>query len=140
MSIVVEDLGEIAYGGLVQAAGWWDEKRIADGALTSRDILKKFETWAYLLPGGGATIMSAFGVWQRQETWLEHISHGFMYDFPRFLRTVVTSMQGGGGTASKAVAEAQRLVRQGATAKHLSAAGRATQRSYEPEFNTVGVI
>ncbi len=138
MAIVVEDIGELTYGGLVTAANWWDEKRIADGQLVDSDILKKLGTWAYLVPGGAATVMSAFGVWRQQESWLEHVSHGFIYDFPRFLRSVITSMQGNGTTAgSAAVREAQRIMKSRQTAKQLNAGQVALGRSYQPEFETV---
>jgi hypothetical protein len=128
VAIKVQDIGEMAYGGVVTGAKFWDEQRMKDGKLTSNEVLKKFETYAYLVPGGAATIMSAFGMMRRQEQWLEHISHGFLYAFPGWLVDVVQSMQGT-SSASAAVREAQRIV---ATNKALNA-GR-TARSYQPEF------
>lgn len=138
MAIVLEDVGALSYGGLVQAATWWDEQRIAKGELVPSDILKKLGTWAYLVPGGIATIMSAMGVWRQQETWLEKVQTGFIYDFPRFLRNVVTSMQSGGGTASSAaVREANRIL--DARAKQLPA-GSATLASQRARVGaTVGI-
>ncbi len=138
MAIVVEDIGALSYGGLVTAANWWDEQRVARGELASSDILKKLGTWAYLIPGGGATIMSAFGVWRQQESWLEKVQTGFIYDFPRFLRSVVTSMQGNGGTAaSAAVREANRIMKSRTSSTRQLAAGRVTDRSYQQEFQSV---
>lgn len=130
MAIRVEDMGELAYGGLVTATRWWDEQRMADGKLTDKDILKKTSTYAYLIPGGVATIMSAFGTMRRYEVWLEHVSHGFMYGFPGWLVNVIQSMQGT-AARSAAVREAQRIL-SGETSKRL-AAGK-TDRSYQPEF------
>ncbi|MBU0778375.1 hypothetical protein KKF82_08970 [Patescibacteria group bacterium] len=127
MAIRVEDLGELAYGGLVTGAKFMDTNRIADGKLTNGEILKKFETYAYLVPGLGSVIASAFGMMKRQETWLEHISHGFMYGFPGWLTEVVQSMQAG-GAGSAAVREAQRIIN-----RTQLPAGK-TARSYQPEF------
>jgi len=124
-------MGEVAYGGLVTASRWWDQQRMADGKLTERDFFKKSETYTYLGVGGVATVMSAFGTWRRQERWLEHISHGFMYGFPQWLVDVIQSV-GGAGSRSAAVREAQRIL----------SAGRAlnpgrTERSYQPEFRKI---
>jgi hypothetical protein len=132
MAIRVEDIGEVGYGGLVTLAKWWDEQRMTDGRLSDAEVMKKAETYAYLVPGGAATIMSAFGVMRRQQVWLEHISHGFMYAFPNWIRDVIMSMQ---GTAAKsaAVREAQRIV--GNTGRQLPAG--KTGRSYQPEFRRV---
>lgn len=131
MAIRKQDIGELAYGGLVTATKFFDNRRIEEGKLTSRDQLKKFSTYAYLVPGLGATIMSAFGTWRRYETWLEHISHGFMFGFPDWLTEVVTSMQTGSHSQSRAVAEAQKLV--GRTGALTGA--RRTDRTYQPEFD-----
>lgn len=128
MAIKVQDIGEMAYGGVVTGAKYWDEQRMKDGKLTSNEVLKKFETYAYLVPGGAATIMSAFGMMRRQESWLEHISHGFLYGFPGWLVDVIQSMQGT-SSGSAAVREAQRIL---ATNKALGAG--KTARTYQPEF------
>lgn len=133
----VEDIGELAFGGLVTATEWYDKQRIDDGKLTEKDILKKFSTYAYLIPGGAATIMSAFGVWRGMERWNEHISHGFMYDFPRFLKNVVTAMRQGGGAGARAqsVREANRIIQE--TQRQQLTGGRTTDRSYQREFESV---
>lgn len=137
MAIRVEDMGELAYGGLVTASKWWDAQRMADGKLTDKDILKKVSTYAYLVPGGAATIMSAFGTWRRYEVWLEHVSHGFMYDFPGWLVNVIQSMQGT-SSRSAAVREAQRILA-GNTSRQISAS-RETGRSYQQEFRKAVVF
>jgi hypothetical protein len=132
VAIRVENLGAVAYGGLVAASKWWDEQRMADGKLTDKDFFKKMGTYSYLGVGLTSTIMSAFGTWRRQEAWLENVSIGFMYGLPQWLVDVIQSM---GGTASKsaAVREAQRI---------LSASGRQlpagqTGRTYQQEFRKV---
>ena len=130
MAIRVEDMGELAYGGLVTGAKWWDAQRMADGKLTDKDFFKKMSTYAYLVPGGAATIMSAFGTMRRYEVWLEHVSHGFMYDFPSWLVNTIQSMQGT-SSRSAAVREAQRILA-GNTSRQLG--GGQTDRSYQPEF------
>ncbi len=139
----VEDTGELFYGGLVTGAEFFDKKRVEDGRIADGDFWKKWSTYAYLAPGLTATGMSAFGWGRRWSVWAEHVSHGFLYALPGFLTDVVQSMQNG-TTASAAVREAQRLINtKGRTpaARQLAAAGgRSTARSYEPEFNTVGVI
>jgi len=132
--IRVTDLGTLAYGGLVTAMNQWDANRMADGRLSDKEVLKKASTWAYLIPGGLATIMSAFGVWRRYENWLEPIQHGFFFGFPQFLTSTIRSMQGT-DARSAAVREAQRILN-GTASKQLSA-GNATGRTYQQEFRKV---
>jgi len=145
--IRMQDIGEITYGGAVTLTEWWDDRRIADGKIAKKDIWKKASFYTYLGIGLPATMMSAFGWWRNMEKWTEHISHGFLYDMPRFVYNIVKSMstESHGRTNSEAVREAQNILaaRQRAAQNkpaNLLAAGRQTQRSYEPEFNTVGVI
>ena len=135
MSIKVEDMGPLAYGGVVTLTNWLDQGRIDRGELTDKDIMKKFETYGYLVPGGIATVASAMGAMRRWENWLEPIQHGFIYDFPRFLMGVVNAMRTTGGAKSAAVKEAQRILNQSG-ARQLGAGNRA-ERSYQPEFNKV---
>ena len=133
MAIRVENLGAVAFGGLVTASNWFDEQRMADGKLTDKDFFKKWGTYTYLGVGGAATIMSAFGTWRRQERWLENVSIGFMYGLPQWLVDVIQSM---GGTASKsaAVREAQRIL--SASGRQLGP-GSQTARTYQQEFRQV---
>ena len=134
MGMRVEDIGEFAYGGLVKGAEEWDKKRMTDGAITQKEVFKKFSTYAYVVPGGLATVMSAFGIWRQAETWAEHVSHGFIYDFPRFLVNVINDMRETAGTDTKsaAVKEAQRIMREAKT-KQLGS-GHPANRTYNPEF------
>jgi len=125
-----EDLGELAYGGLVTTLQYFDAKRMAEGKLTDKDILKKMSTYGYLVPGAGAIILSAFGSWRRYNTWLEHISHGFIYAFPGWVTQVVQTMSAGGSAKSAAVREAQRILATGLPAGQ-------TSRTYQPEFRKV---
>lgn len=132
MAIRVYDIGELAYGSLVTGARELDANRMVKGTLSEADVMKKFETYAYLVPGGLATIMSAFGVWRRYEPWLEPVQHGFIYAFPQFLVNTVRSMSG--TTArSAAVREAQRIINGNGTATRYLGDGN-TGRTYQPEF------
>ncbi len=133
--IRVEDIGELGYGGLVTAAKAWDGKRMAEGALGASEIMKKSSTYAYLLPGAGATLLSAFGGLRRQERWWEHISHGFIYGFPQWVTEVVSAMQGtSSGARGAAVRQAQQIL---SNSQKQVSAGNQTSRSFEREFDKV---
>jgi len=143
--IRMQDIGEITYGGAVTLTEWWDDRRIADGRIAKKDIWKKASFYTYLGIGLPATLMSAFGWWRNMEKWTEHISHGFLYDMPRFVYNIVKSMstESQGRTGSDAVKQAQDILAQRQAVARKNAAlpvGRQAARSYEPEFNTVGVI
>ena len=135
MTIRMEDLGPVAYGGGVALAEWYDEKRITEGKLTEKDTWKKASTWTYLGLGGAATLMSAFNFMPRYRAWAEPISHGFMYDFPRFVRRTVKEMgtTAGRGAGSRAISEANQILAQ----RRQLAMGRVADRSYQPEFESV---
>jgi len=134
--IRIEDFGEIAYGGAVTLSEWWDNKRISDGKLGPKDIFKKASFYTYLGVGLAATLISVFGWMKRWERWSEHVSHGFLYDLPRFAYNLSKSMSAGSrhGAGSTAVREAQRILQQRTPTMRL-AEGQVTQRSYQPEFN-----
>lgn len=111
--IRMQDFGEVAYGGVVTLTEWWDNKRIDEGKIAKKDILKKASFYTYLGVGLTATLCSAFGWWKRQELWMEHVSHGFLYDMPRFILSIVQSMGASSrGTRSDAVRQAQEILRQ----------------------------
>ena len=93
MSLVMQDLGELGFGGLVTLTEWWDSKRIKDGSITNKEILKKAGFYTYLVIGLGATLATAFGWWSRQGRWMEHIAHGFIYDVPRQTVNMVTALK-----------------------------------------------
>ena len=82
--IRIQDFGEIAYGGAVTLTEWWDNKRIDEGKIGAKDVFKKASFYTYLGVGLAATLMSVFGWMRRYERWSEHVSHGFLYDVPRF--------------------------------------------------------
>ena len=139
--IRVQDIGEVAYGGAVTLAEWWDNKRVTDGKITTKDVFKKASFYTYLGVGLAATLVSAFGWMRRWETWAEHISHGFLYDLPRFAYNLSTSLSAATAstTSSRAVQEAQRLINAKRT-EALAAGARSTQRTYEPEASHAGVF
>lgn len=118
MSIRMQDFGEIAYGGAVTLTEWWDDRRIADGKIAKKDIWKKASFYTYLGIGLPATLISAMGWWRQMGLWAEHVSHGFLYDMPRFIYNIVQAMgtESRSRTNSDAVRQAQEILarRQGA--------------------------
>ncbi len=136
--IRIEDFGEIAYGGAVTLTEWWDNKRIDEGKIGAKDVFKKASFYTYLGVGLTATLMSVFGWMRRYERWEEHVSHGFLYDLPRFAYGLTKALGAGGkrGSDSSAVQEAQRILNEKMKAKALGS-GRAADRSYQQEFEAV---
>jgi len=112
MGIRMQDLGEIGYGGAVTLTEWWDDRRIADGRIAKKDIWKKASFYTYLGIGLPATLISAMGWWRQMGLWAEHVSHGFLYDMPRFIYNVVQAMgtESRGRTNSDAVRQAQEIL------------------------------
>jgi len=136
--IRIEDFGEIAYGGAVTLTEWWDNKRIDEGKIGPKDVFKKASFYTYLGVGLTATLMSVFGWMRRYERWEEHVSHGFLYDLPRFAMGLTKALGAGGkrGSDSSAVEQAQRILNEKMKAKALGS-GRAADRSYQREFESV---
>ena len=136
--IRIEDFGEIAYGGAVTLTEWWDNKRIDEGKIGAKDVFKKASFYTYLGVGLTATLMSVFGWMRRYERWEEHVSHGFLYDLPRFAYGLTKALSAGGkrGSDSSAVQEAQRILNEKMRAKALGS-GRTADRSYQQEFEAV---
>ena len=138
--IRIEDFGEIGYGGLVTLTEWWDNKRIDEGKIGTGDVFKKASFYTYLGVGLTATLMSVFGWWRRYERWSEHVSHGFLYDLPRFAYGLTKALGAGSkrgrGSESRAVQEAQRILNEKINAKALTQ-GRTADRSYQREFESV---
>ena len=141
--IRIEDFGEIGYGGLVTLTEWWDNKRIDEGKIGTKDVFKKASFYTYLGVGLTATLMSVFGWMRRYERWSEHVSHGFLYDLPRFAYNLTKAL----GTASKrgsessAVQEAQKILNERMRAKALTqGSGRVAERTYQPEMEQVGAF
>ena len=112
MGIRMQDLGEIGYGGAVTLTEWWDDRRIADGRIAKKDIWKKASFYTYLGIGLPATLISAMGWWRQMGLWCEHVSHGFLYDMPRFIYNVVQAMstESRSQTNSDAVRQAQEIL------------------------------
>ncbi len=115
MALRMLDITEVAFGGAVTLADWWDEKRIADATLTDKDVLKKASFWTYLAVGLPATLATAMGWWRRQEGITERLAHGFLYGLPGFLYATVKSLgttTAAGRVKSDAVTQAQEILRQ----------------------------
>ena len=135
--IRIEDLGELAYGGAVTLTEWWDNRRIQEGKIGTKDVLKKASFYTYLGVGLIATLMSVFGWARRYERWSEKVSTGFLYDMPRFVYNLSKTLSAQGksrGSESAAVKEAQRILQNRSTQRQLTE-GQHAQRSYQPEFN-----
>jgi len=141
--IRIEDFGEIAYGGVVTLTEWWDNKRIDQGKIGTKDVFKKASFYTYLGVGLAATLMSVFGWMKRYERWSEHVSHGFLYDLPRFAYNLTKAMGTSGrrGSESAAVQEAQKILRERMSARALTqGSGIPAQRTYVPEMEQVGAF
>jgi len=117
--IKLQDVGVLGYGGLVTGLTAWDEKRIEEGTITEKDLVKKAGFWGYLVPGSLSLFANAFGWMRRYEPWTERLAHGFIYGFPAFVKDVVdiyreepVAARGAAGTAAKnaAVMQAQKLL------------------------------
>jgi hypothetical protein len=124
MSLSVWDISEVAYGGVVTLADWWDSDRVKKAQIADKDVLKKAGFWTFAVLGLGATLMSAFGWWRKAAPVTERMSHGFLYAVPGFIYKTVQSLRAttGANTRGDAVAEAQRIIRQ----RQAAAAGRKT--------------
>lgn len=118
--IKLQNVGALGYGGLVTGLTALDEKRIAEGTITEKDLVKKAGFWGYLVPGGVSVLANAFGWMKRYEPWTEKLSTGFIFGFPAFVKDVVDIYKeepvgargAAGGAAAKAAAvmEAQKLL------------------------------
>lgn len=137
--IKMQDLGELGYGGLVTLTQWWDDKRIEEGKITKKDVLKKASFYGYLLPGGLCTLTSAFGWVRALKPWDEHISHGFIYGFPGFIKDMVGAMRTERGAGSAAVDEANRIVRQRQAAQKQIGAGQFVPQRVQESVAKVGL-
>lgn len=133
MSLQVQDLGELAYGGLVTGLGQWDKKRVEDGKIEGKELFKKAGTYAYLVPGGISTLATSLGWMRRYDPWTERIAHGFIYGFPGFIMDLVNAFAGGEGVAG--VKEAERLL---AAARSRGGAKTVGQTS-KPGFEDVQI-
>ncbi|MBA7607058.1 hypothetical protein ES703_14210 [subsurface metagenome] len=145
--IRIQDFGEISYGGVVTLTEWWDNKRIVEGKIGEGDVFKKASFYTYLGVGLTATLMSVFGWWRRYEPWAEHVSHGFLYDLPRFAygltKSLGTAGRRGRGSESRAVDQANKILQDRMRAKALGS-GRTTERYpsrvFSKEFEGVRLV
>ncbi len=131
----MQDVGELAYGGLVMGAQWLDSDRIKKGKLVATAIWKKYSTWTFLGIGLIATLMSAFGWMRRYESWAEHVSHGFIFYLPIFVKEMVSNTGTGTGRtgSASAVAEAQKILATRRQGPALNA-GIPVNQTLQPEF------
>lgn len=138
--IRIESFGAFAFGGLQTAAEWWDNQRINEGKIATKDVFKKASFYTYLGVGLSATLVSVFGWMRRYERWAEPISHGFLYDMPRFAYSLSKSLGAASPRESNsaAVQEAQRIMNE-RRAKQL-AEGKPAERSYQLEMEKVGAF
>jgi len=136
--ITKEHAGPLVYGGIVTLAKWYDNKRIAAGNLTEKDVLKMYSFWTYLGIGVVAVVAT---IWYKKYTaWTDKLTSGFIFGLPGFIYDtmkntgVVTNRNAG----SAAVAEAQKIL----AMKRAAAlgAGRQTDRTYQPEFKTAQIF
>lgn len=112
MGLVVQDVGELAYGGLVTGMKQWDKKRVEEGKIEEKDLMKKASFYSYLVPGLVCTGATAFGWLRRYDPWTERVAHGFIYGFPGFVLDIINAFgEGGAGSKSAAIREAEAIVR-----------------------------
>lgn len=127
MSFRKQDFGEIGYGGVVTLASWWDGNRISKGSLADKAVVKKAGFWTYWGIGLFSTLSSVMGWFRRQDLWMEHISHGFLYDVPRQVFNLVQSQRAAphyvADDAAAALQEARSIIN---AAKQQQPAGRET--------------
>lgn len=109
----VHDITEIAYGGLVTGLERMDKKRVTDGKIRNKDILKKYSTYAYAVPGAICTAATAMGWMRRYDAINERIAHGFLFGLPGFIMDIVDATgEGGGGAARSTVRDAEQFLRE----------------------------
>lgn len=117
----VSDLSELVYGGLVTLAEDQDKKRITGGNLTDADVLKKYGTYAYFVPGIISVGAVAFNYLPRYASTTTRLAHGFIYDLPRQTMSLINALSAK-STAASATATAQRI-----------ASGSGTRAAWRPK-------
>ncbi len=131
----VAAVADAAYGGAVTYAEWWERKRITEGKITKKDLLKQVGFYTYLVIGLAATLNSIFG-WVGRGRWGEKISedlsHGFFYDLPRFSYNTMQNLKSAsrGAGESAAVMQARAILAARQQAEQAAAGGRTTGIPY----------
>lgn len=134
MALRMQDVGELAYGGAVTLAQWWDSDRIKKGQLADKDVLKKAGFYTYLVIGLGATLANVFGWWRRGDAWTERLMHGFIFGLPGFVYEMVKTLQTSSvSTHSRADALAQaNAILAARQARERAAAGKTNYAVTDP--------
>lgn len=130
-----QDVGELAYGGAVTLADWWDGDRIKKGTLADKDIVKKAGFWTFAAIGVLATALNIGGWWRRGDAWTERLMHGFIYGLPGVIYSTVNSLRAttaGTGSNSAALRQAQEILR----ARQAAAAG-STPAGGKTNYNVI---
>ena len=123
MSLVVQDIGELAYGGLVTGLDRWDVKQ-------ARTLWKKYSTYAYLIPGIVATAATTMGWMRRYNAWTERLAHGFIYGFPGFVMDVVDHYGTTTTAGGRAVRDAESYLKTQRKPRQTAAPGFEGLRTY----------
>lgn len=109
----VHDISELAYGGLVTGLSRMDRNRVTKGDIKDKEILKKYGTYAYAVPGILCTTATAMGWMRRYDAYNERIAHGFLYGLPGFVMDIVDATgEGGGAGARSTVRDAEQFLRE----------------------------
>jgi hypothetical protein len=98
-------------------------------------LLKHAHFYTYLVLGLGATIVSAFHLWRSKESWMEHVSHGFIYDFPRQVFNAVQSLKTPPGASTTGDSQAVREARAILAKKTQEARSKINQDLYAARNN-----
>ena len=120
----IEDIGELAYGGLVTGLKRWDDGR----AIAKNEPWRKGSFWAYIGIGLPSTLATSLGWMRRQDAWLVRISHGFIYGFPGFIMEMVDAFSGEPASTAT-VREAEAFLRSKTTGR--KAVGQSTKPGFE---------
>lgn len=130
MALIVQDLGELVYGGAVTGFRRYDQKRVDEGKIGKKDILKKVGFYTYLVPGLICTGATAFGWLRKWNPWTERMTHGFIYDIPNFTMSLVDAFKEEG--AGSLISEAERIAREAAARRSpRKPVGQTTKPGFE---------
>ena len=131
---VVQDLSEVVYGGAVTFGEWWDSKRITEGKITDKDVLKKAGFHIYLWPGLIAAVANAMGAFRNRPGMpivMEKLSTAFLFFLPMEIYHAAKSLKAAGSN-SLAIREAQQILRQRQAINPAAAARRVSYDVQNP--------